>query len=61
MTLYMNVTKDELELPLAVADTVAELAKMVGVRENSIFGAMGRAKKSGCKCAYVRVEIDEEE
>lgn len=61
MTLYMHITKDELELPLAVADTVEELARMVGVRGNSIFGAMGRAKKDGRKCAYVKVEIDEEE
>jgi hypothetical protein len=34
---------------------------MIGVRENSIFGAMGRAKKNGRKCPYVRVEVDEEE
>jgi hypothetical protein len=44
-----------------VADTVEELARMVGVKGNSIFGAMGRAKKDGRKSAYVKVEIDEEE
>lgn len=61
MTLYMMVTKDELELPLAVADTVTELSKMVGIKENSIFNIMRRAQKEGRKCAYVRVKIDEEE
>ena len=56
---YMHVTKDELELPLAVADTVGELARMVGVKENSIFCIMRRAREAGRRCAYVKVEIDD--
>ena len=31
MTLYMKVTRDEYELPVAVAETKAELARMLGV------------------------------
>ena len=33
---YMKVTRDEYELPVAVADTVVELAKICGVKVNSI-------------------------
>lgn len=60
MVLYMMVTKDKYELPLAVADTMAELARMVGVLPDSVRSAMCHDRKRGRKCQYIRVEVDEE-
>lgn len=34
--LYVATTKDEYELPIAVADSVSELAKMLGMRSTTI-------------------------
>lgn len=42
--LYMATTKDEYELPIAVADSVSELAEMLGMRATtiSIYLTLGR-------------------
>lgn len=34
--LYLVVTRDEYEHPIAVADTQRELAKLLGVKENTV-------------------------
>jgi hypothetical protein len=39
---YVACTDDELELPIAVADTVTELADLVGVTRSSIYSMMSR-------------------
>jgi hypothetical protein len=58
MKLYMAVTLDKYELPIAVSETVAELARMVGVNEASIWHAMSYAKKKNFKRRkYVKVEV----
>ena len=36
MKIYMYVTKDEYELPIAVADTPRELARMLGTTANTV-------------------------
>lgn len=36
MIVWMAVTSDELELPFAVADTAAELGKMLGMKSNCV-------------------------
>lgn len=59
MTLYIKVTKDKYELPVAVADTVVELAKMVGTTEQSIYSSMSHAKVRGQNSPYKKVEIEE--
>ena len=46
MTLYIKVTSDEYELPLAVGDTVRELAKMLGVKSDSIYSQMSHSKQA---------------
>ena len=43
--LYMAVTMDEFALPLAVADTQAELARMMGVKEQSVRACICNSKK----------------
>ena len=45
MILYIMVTRDKYELPLAVADTAAELARMVGVTTNAVLSGISKARK----------------
>ena len=54
MTVYMKVTNDEYELPMAVADSVASLAKGLGINPCVIYRSMN--SKNGI---YVKVEIDD--
>lgn len=59
--IYMRVTDDKYELPVAIADTETELARMLGVRRNAVASALsnhkaGRHKKTVYRC----VEIDDE-
>ena len=62
MYVYMHVTKDKYELPLAVADSVKELADLVGVHPNDIHGVIYRARIRGSKRSkYVKVKIDDGE
>ena len=55
--IFMLVTKDRYELPLAVADTRKELGEMLGVSPVTIANSITRAKKGGHKSKYVRVEF----
>ena len=61
MTLYIKVTSDEYELPLAVGDTVRELAKMLGVKSDSIYSQMSHSKHNGYFCSYQKIEVDDED
>lgn len=53
--LYMQVTRDKYELPIAVAETVGELARMTGKTRGTIANALSRSKKSGGGCKYIKV------
>lgn len=60
MTLYMKVTSDKYELPVAVADTVIELSNMIGLNKRSlesIFSKISRGKYGNS--IYKIVEVDE--
>lgn len=57
MFIYMEVTQDKYELPVAVAGSVKELAIIRGITENAISSSMSHARKNGYKCKYVRVEV----
>jgi len=59
MTLYMKVTKDEYELPVAVAETKAELARMLGRTRESVQSAFSHAKKYKHPI-YVVVEVEDD-
>jgi len=59
MTLYMKVTRDEYELPVAVAETKAELARMLGRTRESVQSAFNHAKKYKHPI-YVVVEVDDD-
>ena len=59
--LWMMVSSDKYELPLAVANTAAELGKIAGVRTDTIckmaaMAARGELKRS----KYVRVPVKED-
>lgn len=55
MTLYMLVTKDKFELPIAVAESTRELAMMLGVSPNIVSSSYSK-KYSNWK----KVEIEDE-
>lgn len=57
-TVWMQVSRDRYELPVAVADTVESLAKMVHVSPNTIYKSRCI---SGEKSIYKKVDIEEGE
>ena len=62
MTLWLEVTQDIYELPVAVADSCTELAKMRHVSPNSISSTISHVKSGTNRMKfskYVKVEVDE--
>lgn len=57
MFVYMAITKDKYELPIAVADSCNELARILGIKPNHISSSMSKARKKGYKSRYIKVEI----
>lgn len=60
MILWMCVTKDKYELPIAVADTAEELAKQIGLKStNVIYTDLWHYKKGHTKsCRFRKVQVD---
>lgn len=59
---YMKVTGDELELPIAVADSAEELAKMVGVDKRTIWSQISRGSKIKTgKQRHFKIYVKEDE
>lgn len=58
--IYMAVTRDKFSLPLAVADSRKELAKMRGVAPNTISKEIRRGEKGMCS-GYVKVEVGDDD
>ena len=59
--LYLKVTEDKYELPIAVAESQAELARMLGLKLNTVncayhFVRSGKYKNS----SYKVVEVDDD-
>lgn len=62
MTIWMTVSNDEFELPIAVAETVKELAYLMRVSESAIY-AVQRQEKHNLPCLkyFVRkVKVDDD-
>lgn len=57
--MYMKVTRDEYELPVAVAETKAELARMLGIKREHVRSAFSHAKKFK-NPTYVVVEVEDD-
>lgn len=59
---YMEVTMDNLELPLAVADTPSELAELRGCNKQAIYKSISRIQLGQRKTGrYLKVDIGDEE
>ena len=56
-TLYMEVTPDKYELPLAVAESLAELAKMRMMTYNALHHTFGKSKLR----RFVKVDVNDTE
>lgn len=64
MHVWLEVTKDKYELPLAISDTARELAEIVGVSKNTILSTRchamsGKGKWKNSK--YIMVDIGDDE
>ena len=57
MKLWLKITSDELELPVAVAETAGELSKMLGVSKNSIYASYSRFR-NGDRTTSIYREVD---
>ena len=55
-TLWMKVDLYHDEIPLAVADSLDELAQMCGVKKQSIIQTMSRAKRLKHRCCYIVID-----
>lgn len=56
--LWLKVSGDRYELPLAVADTAAELAKICGVTVSTIYSQMSRVRSGVLtSCPYICVAL----
>ena len=67
MKLYMCVTADDLEMPLAIADSAAELGSLIGMKREAILEYIAKAKNpksrlKGNRLGYklLRIEVDDE-
>jgi len=58
---WMKVSRDALELPEAVAGSAPELARILGIKENTIYKSMNRAKNSGGKSCYISVQYEDDD
>ena len=54
--LYMKTTGDKLDLPVAVADSPGELARILGTKESVVLSSISH-KRSG----WHRIEVEEED
>ncbi len=59
MAIWLKVTHDEFELPIAVAGSAGELARIVGVSANTIMSGLSHMKHDGIWSAYRKVEEED--
>lgn len=62
MTIYMEVDLKNKELPTGrMSETMAGLSRLCGKKDRNVASAIAHAQKTGGRCRYVKVEIDEED
>lgn len=59
MKLYICIEKDKYELPLAVADSQRELARMLGVNSRAVSQGIYNSRK-GKNSKYKEVMVDDD-
>ena len=57
MHVWMAVSADKYELPIAIADTAKELAEMIGYKEQSVIHAIYR-KTTGKKTGIIIYKVE---
>lgn len=55
MKLYLKVTRDKYELPVAVAESPKELAIMLGTTKNNVLSSISKKRRT-----WVMVEVEDE-
>lgn len=61
MTIYMKVTKDKYELPVAIANSVQELARICNTTANNIYVEMWQQSTGKRKTSrYHKVEVEDD-
>lgn len=58
---WMEVTRDQYELPVRVANSAKELASLAGTTLSNVMSGACRGKKGLYKSRFVKVEVDMEE
>lgn len=66
MRLYMLVTADRYELPLAVRDSVGEIADLIGRSKYDVYATISKHQVSqgtynGFKYKIIKIEVDDDE
>ena len=61
MYIWMMVTRDKYELPLAIADTARELAEMTGLHETSIMKGVLSYEAGSKYSRFRKVRVDRSE
>lgn len=62
MKIFMKVTKDEFELPIAIADSQAELARMLGMPKAAVNSNYSKIRSGKVKVStFKEVEIDDDD
>lgn len=56
MKLYLKVTRDKFELPVAVAESPKELAIMLGTTKNNVLSSISKKRRT-----WVMVEVEDGE
>ena len=56
--IYMEVTQDKYELPVAIADTALRLAQLVGVEVEQIQKSIYKREKLRYRTRFVRVLVE---
>ena len=60
MDVWIKVSADKYELPVAIADTPSELARLCGTTANTISSTWSHYKKGNIKkSSYVKVRLEE--
>lgn len=57
MVIYAAVTKDEFELPIAVADSEKELAFILGISKKAVTEGV-RKYLAGKRSDYIKIRVD---
>ena len=60
MKLYMKVTKDGYEHPIAIAESVTQLARQLCISKTTVTSAMSKQRKGLYDCYYRVVEVEDE-